>query len=475
MEDAIPLCKSSAVPVTPAPENLVEHIPEFVKDEPLFKNLNEEMKVLDIPPGSKPVSRWLTLKPHRYSFGKQTLESHPLIEFPYLMQLLGLINSHNDDDDQADGLLVVSYSSYRASIGLHADDEDLDIDQSSSISNLSLGSSRTIQFCRKGKKPNDPPVLSFELHNGSLLIMKPGCQQHLKHRVLKGKHGDGRRYLLSFRKMAGCSSTPYIPSLPSLTHNSCSQPAPKISVQPAPKMSVSPSHQETPIRPTTPKPLPFLVESITTSPKISDTTIQQETHKRPIQKASLLLGDSITARLDADKLSRGKKKVINKSVGGSKIVDVIKALDELHTSNYLYKNHTIIDQVFLCVGTNDIRNCKQNGVKHLKAPLFRLIKKIQGQFPMAKIHVQSLLPQKITNCYTINNIMNFNSILFNTCVHLRLYYINVFHDFLDPWKYTLNWGIFERDGIHPNKRGLGFLARYYMFIIHNKLFNPLGW
>ena len=437
MEDAIPLSKSNssetaAAPPSRAPEDLVELIPNFVTDETLIKGLEEELKLLEIPSGNKPVSKWLTMIPHPYSFGKVNLKSQPLNDFPCFMQLMGLINTHNNDTDQMDACLVASYSNYRAAIGLHADDEDIHIDQSSSICNLSLGSSRTIQFCTKGSKPNDPPALSFELHTGSLTIMKPGCQQHLKHRVLKGQFGDKRRYCLSFRKLAD-SPMPLIPSIP---NHDCSQSAPKI--------PVSPPQQETPKRPT-------------------------------IHKASLLLGDSITARLDADKLSKGKKKVINKSVGGYKIVDVDRALDELHNSNYLYENHTIIDQVFLCVGTNDIRHCKQNGVKHLKAPLFRLIKKIQGQFPMAKIHVQSLLPQKVMNSYTIRNVLNFNAILFNTCVHLRLYYINVFHIFLDSWKYTLNWGIFERDGIHPNKRGMGILARYYLFIIHNKQFNPLGW
>ena len=29
--------------------------------------------------------------------------------------------------------------------------------------------------------------------------------------------------------------------------------------------------------------------------------------------------------------------------------------------------------------------------------------------------------------------------------------------------------------IHPNKRGVGALARHYIYIIHSKKFNPLGY
>ena len=29
--------------------------------------------------------------------------------------------------------------------------------------------------------------------------------------------------------------------------------------------------------------------------------------------------------------------------------------------------------------------------------------------------------------------------------------------------------------IHPNKKGMGILARFYIFLIHSKWFNPLGY
>ena len=67
------------------------------------------------------------------------------------------------------------------------------------------------------------------------------------------------------------------------------------------------------------------------------------------------------------------------------------------------------------------------------------------------------------------------------CSKERIYFLNVFYDFIDSHGYR-NLNYFNkptRSGgppdCHPNSRGMGILARHYIFLIHTKSFNPLGY
>ena len=74
-----------------------------------------------------------------------------------------------------------------------------------------------------------------------------------------------------------------------------------------------------------------------------------------------------------------------------------------------------------------------------------------------------------------------NKTIFFTCSRYKIFYMDVFNVFLDvngnrnqylfP-KYDSNRKMFD---IHPNKRGLGVLARVYIYSIHSKWFNPVGY
>ena len=67
-------------------------------------------------------------------------------------------------------------------------------------------------------------------------------------------------------------------------------------------------------------------------------------------------GDSFLARLDAAKLGKSKKCVLNKAKGGNKISDVLLNIDEFYCDDNNLKY--TVDQVFVSVGTNDIRYCR---------------------------------------------------------------------------------------------------------------------
>ena len=83
--------------------------------------------------------------------------------------------------------------------------------------------------------------------------------------------------------------------------------------------------------------------------------------------------DSFVARLDSDKLGKGRKNVINLAKGENKIPDVIDSI-----KNFLINySNTHVDQIFVSVGTNDIRNCRGEGVSRFKGELFRLVRFIK--------------------------------------------------------------------------------------------------
>ena len=130
------------------------------------------------------------------------------------------------------------------------------------------------------------------------------------------------------------------------------------------------------------------------------------THKCERTPATLLLGDSFLARLDAAKLGKSKKCVLNKAKGGSKISDVLLNIDEFCCDDNNLK---------YTVGTNDIRYCR-NGISHLKGELFGLLRKIKQQFPRAKLFLQSLIPLPITYSnrrYVVRNVCDFNRIIYH--------------------------------------------------------------
>ena len=221
--------------------------------------------------------------------------------------------------------------------------------------------------------------------------MNPGCQSVLQHRVTPGDSTDCSnhvRYSLSFRtfKSSTCPSEA-APSQPAVS---------------------SPQHSQ--------------VKTAT----------------------SLLVGDSFLARLDASRLGKGKKNIINIAKGGSKIPDVIKAVEYFCQNPANSGFH--VDQVFVSVGTNDIRYCKSEGIMKLKGAMFKLIRALKTVFVGAKIFFQSLLPLPITYenyKYIARNILDFNNLIFHACSHERVYIINAFNDFLkgnvrNPYLFPVN-------------------------------------
>ena len=221
------------------------------------------------------------------------------------------------------------------------------------------------------------------------------------------------------------------------------------------------------------------LEDPTTMSSSSSNQSPDENKQRPM--VTVIAGDSFVVGLDVTRLGRrGKKTVINLSKGGASVDDVSKQLEQYFSSFTDIETTPTVEKVIVCVGANDIRNCKEHGIRHLKRPIISLIEQIQLLFPDAKIYFQSLIPLIIQNQFTVNNVGQFNKLLFEICSYMRVYYLNVFRMFLQYD--NIKRGFFRCEdhfvsnkNIHLNRLGLGLLAKEYIRIIHSNKFNPLGY
>ena len=334
-----------------------------------------------------------------------------------------MVNAHISNADSAlDCCNIICYSNGKKSLRLHSDNES-NICQTHPIATFSLGASRHIEFVPIGSH-HTRVVHSVDATNNSLYVMHPGCQSILKHRVLQGDSSGSDnhiRYSISFRRSNAIRR--------------------RKSADQAPRFEESPN-----------------------TPPVSDNAIP----------ASLMVGDSFLARLDKDRLGKNRKIIINLAKGGNKFRDVVQSLGTFKSNSE--NDKYLIKQIFISVSTNDIRNCK-NGIIHLKGKLFNLVRTIKNFFPTAKLYMQSLLTLPVTHdsrSHVVENLLNFNKMIYHVCVHERVYMIDILRTFLfRGYRHHMLFPNNVND-IHPNRRGLGVLARKYIDIIHSRYFDSLN-
>ncbi len=417
----------------------VEHIPDLGIDQALENGILDELSSLRLTgdtKSNKVKTQWLSPTSDSYKYSGVCNDPMPISKFTNICKLMGIVNSHPSTTGDADSCLVSCFTSSTQSLKLHKDNESL-MAQSSSISTVSFGAPRKLQFVRDGKvnkKGNRDLSADIELDatNLTMNIMKAGAQQVMKHRVPAGAPVPNKpdlRYSLSFRRIVTQPNSSTIAS---------QKATPDVS---------------TPSQTTNDKGLP---------------------RKQP---AVLVAGDSFAARLDADRLGKGKMKEINIAHGGFKITDVQKKIEKFMETNTQFD----IEKVILSVGTNDIRYCK-SGIQHLKNSICDFMKFVKVAFPSAKIFLQSIIPLAHNNCpYVTSNVLKMNNLLYNLCSRFHLFYLDVFGSFLNRWGYRNSYLFPEFDSakqlfdIHPNKRGMGVLAKHYIYLIHSRWFNPLGY
>ncbi len=187
------------------PVDLIDYVPDFIQTpsadtdiNTLVDSIEEDIEKM-LPKQhnlSKIQSQWLSLDLQPYSFGNKRYDAQDLKDYAGISKLLDICNEHELSDGKLNSCLVNRYSCAEVAGRLHADDESI-ICQDSPIVTVSLGATRTIDFAKDSKSPI---IKSLTLENKSAFIMKPGCQQAVKHRLNRGDTGSGVRYSISFRR-----------------------------------------------------------------------------------------------------------------------------------------------------------------------------------------------------------------------------------------------------------------------------------
>ncbi len=456
-ENDLPVCDvlpSSSTPQcskTKQISDFVQHIDNLNLDNELADEVLKELATMNLTTrgkGGRPakvLTKWLSPSSENYCYGKVCNKPQPIADFPNIVKLMDIVNSTPSTSMDMNACLVSCMSTAASNLSYHSDNEAL-IAQDSDICTVSFGPPRTLDFVwnesnprgRKGKPP--PPDYTIPANNHSMNIMKAGCQSMIQHRVPPGKKG-GVRYSISFRRIAQ----------PQSIHGTSKSPSPSaVSVPATPPTNTSTSSVQS-------------AEAPRQSP--------------PKKKIVLMAGDSFFQRLDEKKLAKGKQTVFNVAKGGNKIEAVEQSIKKFVDENPELE----IKKLFICVGTNDIRNC-HHGIYHLKGPLQKLMAQVKLMAPTAKIWFQSLLPIPSNgSLVVVRNVVAMNSLLYDLCSRNRLLFIDVFRSFLNR-SGSRNFLLFPKYDIvkklwdiHPNARGMGVLARHYIFLIHTKWFNPLGY
>ena len=335
-------------------------------------------------------------------------------------------------------------------LSLHADNEKL-IKQSSSISTVSFGAPRELECVLTGEKAvgrhSDLPAdRVLPATDRTMNVMKPGAQSAMKHRVPKTSHIFSRR------------DEEYVFGGPNIRYS--------VSFRATNESAVADAGAQD--LPTKPK------------PPVSPVTGQNTARHVPPRKKNIVLiaGGSMPNRLDADRLAgtRKKQSVINIAKGGSTIPQVERDIISFVENNPDYA----ITKLIISVGTNDVRYCRsKEDCKAVKPTLKVLMQRVKALLPDCKIWFQSLLPIVDGREFTTRNVCEMNSILFELCVKNGMYFIDAFNPFFDV-RGNRNDRLFKeldpkKPDIHPNSRGLGVLARCYIFVIRNNKFNPFGY
>ena len=222
-----------------------------------------DLKNNQLKPSSKDktVSTYFGPVPYEYSGVSHKAQSFD--GYPNLQKWLALSNERYGEGN---AMNITYMPSEKAFLSLHSDDENV-IDQSKPISTLSIGDcTRDVDFFHKFSKGRHIAVKSLTVQEGSVYVMKEGCQDHFRHRVTATKKFTGERFSLSIRNV-------YITP---------------------PSMENQPKSQA----------------------HVAD--CEQGNVAKKLPHASIIIGTSIEVPLKADKLAKGKHKCFNLSGSGLK-------------------------------------------------------------------------------------------------------------------------------------------------------------
>lgn len=414
-------------------------------DSVQYAAIGAEVESLNLKKCTKsPTTKWLTLTGQEYSWetstGNTTVKDPvELSKYPEIRNLMEHLNHKYSAD--LNSCLVSKYDNGNIYTGYH-DDAEESLDPSQSLFIVSFGAQRSVDFIRQGDSNRTKPLLSLDPEDGSLYIMKSGCQQYFLHRLRR--HYDNQtpsRFCLSFRRM---------------------KPANEV------KEDISSSQLSSPVKHLISKfeegELDYKPDS-DVSQFLAPKTFTNFPKKK---KTTVIFGTSITKRLDVHKLSSPGRKVLNLSESGAKIKHVSENIEYFHKNNKLSGD---VEKLIISVGTNDVKYSRR-GVQHLKRYLVDLILKCKALFPGAIVVFQCCLPIRNLYYYTVPNVLEFNTLLCGLCNEYNCIYLDCFRDFLDINGMDQSRDLFY-DWLHLNYDGIAALAVWFNYVIKENSYNHI--
>ena len=391
-----------------------------------------------------------------------------------------MVNMNKKLGTKLNSALVSYYKDGNVGTGLHDDAEET-MDPSQPICVFSYGVDRRVEFHIKQQTGVSKSVLTLKPVNGSLYVMKAGCQDRFRHKVVKDKRVKHSRISISFR---------------------CFVPVPSASGSGSDLQTPSPAEASTPVKPADVSATKTPTSEVTTKPQIASTpdlslgsqgfspfpghhddtwpvVSNYEDSKGVIKnKICLIFGSSITAGVDGDRMSRGRRQVINLSSSGFRISDVNQSAHEFCKDNPGVSS--AVDKIVINIGTNEVKyfNCHRRSIGIFRKPLCNLIQSLKYLFGRAQIIFQSILPVEICYNYTADAVHGFNELLCNLCHEFGCIFFDSFGLFLDFSGYyvNINSSLYADAGmkmkLHLNDNGLKVLCRELKFLIYHNTFNP---
>ena len=383
-------------------------------------------------------------------------------------------------------VLVSCYVSGDVNCRLHQDDEDM-LDSDQPICVVSFGAKRQVEFVAKNKSSKYKADLTLQPEDSSLYIMRPGCQQEFLHRVRRDKRIRKHRISLSFRRFIPQVETPAIKQEPispiapmapmadmgvmadwgDLISTPPKLPPPSSPTGDTVQQEPKPPAAVTPPPPTSLHDVPQGYSPFGQNSSANDRFLNPD---QQTQKICLLLGSSITSKVNGELLSRKSRTVINLSESGARIFDISKIANDFYLENACLVHK--VDKIVINIGTNDVKwlnGFKISVYKKLRAPLCDMIRNLKFLFPSALIVFTTMLPISALYNYTAPTVNSFNRLLFEVCCDLGCIFFDCFRDFLSQDFRDYNRNLF-RDKWHPNEKGLRVLCRAIKFCIYGNLF-----
>ena len=416
-----------------------------------------------------PQTRWLTSIDQQYTWSSKS--GHKTVKHPQNIENFSIIHKImkelNSKYNVSLNSCLVSYFKNGHSKMKYHDDSEETLDQDTPMFVFSLGAERTVDFIHHGQDGRSKPLLSLTPADGSLYIMKPGCQQFFQHRVRGDNKVSCERFSLSFRRMVpqAAGEAALVPIITTPIPAVSTAPTPNLSWSVGSSLPISGSDNLSPVpsahehqglgSPGNPEQDPYVVRRGRGQKK---------------RKTTVILGSSITKWIRAKNLGLQGRKVINLSKSGAKIRDITQSLREFFDSHEDSKSDNI-DKIIVSIGTNDIKY-SQHGVGHLRKFLIELANTAKDLFPHATLIFQSCLPIKVTYSYTVRNVLDFNSLLREICLSLDCVYLDCFNSFLSSDREDYNKYLYS-DWLHLNGKGLAILAKWFKYVVNQSSFDKV--